>query len=127
MRTRAQLSVEFMVYAALATASLVVSLKLFSMGTAVQGGVAGSAYAEELAAAIDSNMGYTSSIFSAYVPASICNATLGNGTIGIAGETIALVSNLTIEGSSVCMNSGRVERLLLYRVSNGTYALEADG
>lgn len=124
MRTRAQLSVEFMVYAALATASLVVSLRLFSIGTAVQGAAAERAYAEELAAAINSNMAYTSSVFSAYVPHSICNATLGNGSIGISGERIALVSNLSLQGASVCKGSGGVERLLLYRRSNYTYALE---
>ncbi len=126
MRTRAQLSIEFMVYAALATASLVVSLRLFTLGTAAQGSVAGKAYAEELVAAINSNMGYSSSTFSAYVPSAICIATVGNGSISIGGESIALVSNLVIQ-SSVCSGSGKVERLLIYRASNDTYELRTSG
>ena len=120
---RAQLSVEFMVYAAMAIVSLVVSLKVFSIGTSVQGITADNAYAEELAAAINSNMGYSSSAFSAYVPRSICNATFANGTMTIGGYSIGLASDLTIMSGAICWGSGGPERLLMYRASNGSYAL----
>ncbi|MDE1810647.1 MAG: hypothetical protein KGH66_01220 [Candidatus Micrarchaeota archaeon] len=123
MRTKGQLSIEFMIYVAMATASLVVSLRLFTIGTAAQGVSIGNAYSEELAAAIDANMGYSSSAFSAYVPRSICNATIGDGYIRIGGSLLELDSNLTMADGSVCRNSGGVERLLLYRVSNDTFEL----
>lgn len=115
-----------MVYAAMAIASLVVSLRIFSIGVSVQGTTADNAYAEELAAVINSNVGYSSSEFSAYVPKSICNATFANGTMTIGGYSIALASELTIASGAICGQSGGPERLLMYRASNGSYALTVD-
>lgn len=120
---KAQLSLEFMLYTALAAASTVSAISVFLYVQGSQNARTGKAYAEELAALINANMAYENSDFYAVVPAELCNATLsGNEAYTSLGE-FRIDGNLTIL-ESACNGQGSMEHLKLARLFNGTYALE---
>jgi len=122
---RAQLSLEFMLYTALVAASAVSAVSAYLYAQRSQVTRTDAAYAEELFALINANMAYGSSVFYAVVPADMCNATAHSGEIDTGYGTFRIDGNLTVR-SSACDSPGRIERLELEVLANGTYALEGD-
>lgn len=123
---RAQLSLEFMLYTALAAASTVSAIASFLYVQRIQVSSTNRTYVEELAALINANMAYESSDFYAVMPSSICNGTFHGDVMRVTFETLRIDGNLTI-GTSACSAPGGIEHLKLTRLSNGTYALEGAG
>jgi hypothetical protein len=111
-----------MLYTALAAASTASAIALFLNVQRIQGPSINTTYDDELAALINANMAYDASSFYAFVPKSLCNGTF-SGRESTGPGALRVDGNLTIL-ESACGSDGGMERLKLYRLPNGTYALE---
>ncbi|EET90074.1 MAG: hypothetical protein LVQ97_00450 [Candidatus Micrarchaeales archaeon] len=120
---RAQISIEFMVYMAVALSSLAAAVYAYSAYSSRYSSEAGQAYLNSLFAKLDYHMQYPDSVFSAYVPKSICTAVANGSSIAIGKSVFRPDYNLEIS-SSVCAGSGSTEELNLSYDYNGTYTLQ---
>ncbi|MGC8495792.1 MAG: hypothetical protein ACP5RM_02900 [Candidatus Micrarchaeia archaeon] len=109
--TRAQLSVEFMVYAAASAASLAVVLAGFGAYSGIASGYSNSIYKNSFYSALYSNMPYYYSSFTAFIPKDLCGNSMHN----------TLLNNSVIVSNSVCADNGTVQKLSMIRSSNSTF------
>ena len=107
---KAQMSFEFMVYMAIAIASIAVSLSMYAYSNHMLAYRSSSAMDEAFVAAIEAHMLYTSSTFYAIVPAGICSNDAG------------MPGNVYLE-TQLCGHGGSMEELLLTMDLNGSYTL----
>ena len=107
---KAQMSFEFMVYMAIAIASIAVSLSVYAYSDHMLASRSGSALREAFIAAIEAHMLYYSSTFYAVVPAGICPNDTG------------MPGNVRLE-AQLCRQGGRMTKLLLAMNLNGSYTL----
>ncbi len=121
---RLQLSLEFVLYTALAAASAASAISMFVYAKGSIAEREGGVYLEELSALINANMAYSNSTFYAFVPRGLCGAPAGgsNGSGAYSGAD-SVDGNLTIQ-PSLCGSGGGIARLRLVRLFNGTYLLE---
>ncbi|MCL5100318.1 MAG: hypothetical protein M1158_04375 [Candidatus Marsarchaeota archaeon] len=119
---RAQASFEFMLYTAASVLALAAVLPLASHAYGpVAKAYSGMDYGQ-LAAAINSNMQYSSSNFTAYVPGGLCG---GHATMLASSLGGSLELDAPVEFSArVCASSGLAELSMAYAY-NGTYVLDA--
>ena len=120
---KAQLSLEFLIYALVSGASLVLALGMYVRSQGATSASAASAYAEELVASINANMAYEASSFSAYVPEGLCNATAEGFTLSTGFGDFSLDDPMEIMGNALCMGHGETAVLNLTEAYNGTYLL----
>jgi hypothetical protein len=109
--SRAQLSVEFMVYVAASLASLAVVLAGFGVYSSIASNYNNNTYINSFYSALYSNMVYDYSTFTALIPPSLCNNTTYH----------SLLNGSIIVANSVCASAGTVKKLLLERNSNNTF------
>ncbi|MGC8538199.1 MAG: hypothetical protein ACP5MZ_04470 [Candidatus Micrarchaeia archaeon] len=107
---KAQMSFEFMIYMAIAIASIVASLSLYAYSSGMLAFRSSSVLKEAFAAAIEARMPYYSSTFYAVVPAGICLNDTG------------MPKDVHLE-TSLCGQGGMMKELLLVRNLNGSYTL----
>lgn len=118
MRMRSQESVEFLVYIAVAAASLAVSLSLFVpyySGMRRQSEASGFG---DFVASLNYATGYSRYAFTARVPEGICNATLSNGSISGPYGSFQLYGNVTFS-PAVCGEGGSVALVTVERTGQG--------
>ena len=123
---KAQLSLEFLLYTALAAVSTLSAISLYLYVRGSQEVHTSRTYSEELVALINANMAYDKSTFYAVVPVELCNATLNGSEVSTDMGTFYMAGNLTIQ-KSACSGKGSMEHLSLERLFNGTYVLEGAG
>ena len=121
--TKAQLSLEFLLYTVVSGISLAVTLGVFLHAQGAESGIGTRSYIEELVASINAGMAYSGSEFSAYVPKSLCNATVAGGRLNTASGSFALDGPLEIEGNALCPSASGIERIRMIYAYNGTYTL----
>lgn len=121
-RARAQTSFEFMLYMSVSVLALATALPLAMRAYSPLRASYGSMAASELAGAINYNMQFGSSRFSAYVPGGICGA--GAETAPVNSIEGSPLDAPVVISSSVC-GSGSIENLSLEYMYNGTYSLSA--
>ncbi len=118
---KAQLSFEYMIYIVAGLASMAMALAGGSLAMNAISQRINAAYMGSLVSEIDSNMAYSESTFTAYIPKCICNASL-NSTSIIMGNTIYELSG-AVEFGNLCKYSGSIRTIELRRLYNGTYSL----
>lgn len=117
-----QLSMEFVLYVALVSASTASALSLFVYARGSLAGRTSSVYSEELAALINANMAYADGTFSAFVPADFCESVASGNQVRSSEGVFLLDGNITV-AESACVVQGSLARLELSRLLNGTYLL----
>ncbi|MGC8669838.1 MAG: hypothetical protein ACP5TL_01640 [Candidatus Micrarchaeia archaeon] len=119
---RAQASVEFIVYMAAGAASLTVMLASSSIALQNTSNADASNYIGALVAKINANMAYTKSIFTAYLPSSICAAAINHKSIAYLNNTYEFAGTVYFK-SNMCNYSGSIRTLELFQNTNGSYTL----
>ncbi len=107
---KAQMSFEFMLYAAIALASIAASLSVYMYSDHALLSGSASALDEEFATAIEAHMAYYSSTFRIIVPKGACQ--LG----GLLPDNVHI-------SDSLCNSSSGMAEVLLTRELNGSYWL----
>ncbi len=116
-----QLSLEFLIYASLSIIAISGALLIYVRYSNAVSERIGIAYVEGFASAINSRIGYYSSEFSAYVPASICNSIVNN-SIRYDSSNFKIGANVVLDGY-VCNNTGRIVEMSMNYIGNGTYVI----
>lgn len=124
---KAQLSLEFLIYMTVSAAALVLVLSLYIKGSAVASVLSGKATLEELVAVINTNMGYQTANFTAYIPSDICDASLGNRSIEFSNSSYFFDSNISMSLPQACEHSGEIARVTMFQYPNQTYLVEFSG
>ncbi len=117
------MSVEFMIYIAISVSSLAAGALLFERGSADMRAREGSAYIEGFVAAVNSNMGYTQSYITVFVPNQICDAVVGPTGLVYGNATYGFDGNVSLDMASICKYGGGIARLHMERMYNGTLAV----
>ncbi|MEM0150070.1 MAG: hypothetical protein QXW10_04195, partial [Candidatus Micrarchaeaceae archaeon] len=107
---KAQLSFEFMVYTAIAIASISVSLSIYMYSDRALLAKSSSALDEAFAASIEAHMVYYSSTFYVVVPDNAC------------GAAALLPKGIRVD-KSLCNGSDGMAKVSLSRSLNGSYTL----
>ncbi|MGC8586102.1 MAG: hypothetical protein ACP5K5_00965 [Candidatus Micrarchaeia archaeon] len=118
---KGQLSFEYMIYIVAGLASMSMALAGGSLAINAISQRIDAAYMGSLASEINSNMAYSKSTFTAYIPKCICNASLNSTSIAI-GNTVYGLSG-EVEFGNLCKYSGSIRTIELRRLYNGTYSL----
>lgn len=116
---RLQLSFEFMLYLVVGSVSLTAALAFTVTAFSKESASASTYSMEQFASIVNSNTGYYSSQFYAYVPKAVCNSSYLDES-GFFDARVE-VSN------SLCSASGRILRLESDYIGNGTYILNTLG
>lgn len=119
---KGQLSLEFMLYVifsvlAISGALLIYMHKAVHLDSTIQ-----TSYLEGFVGVVNSNIGYSKSEFTAFVPKTICKSLINGSMLYFNKLVFSFNSNMKID-QSVCNDSGSVERLVLLNRYNGTYEL----
>ncbi len=115
---RVQLSLELLVYIAMAAASLVASLSLF---LPYYSGLQAKAYAawfQGFVASVNYAIGYSASAFAVQVPQGLCNSTVSGGRIKSAYGTFQLYGNVVFS-PGLCNDTGKTVILHVARIPGG--------
>ncbi len=120
---RGQLSLEFMLYIAVGVLALSGMLYVYMQSSAWMRSDMQASYMEEFVAAVNSNMGYSRSEFSIFVPAGLCDSA-SNATSITAGTALHFDAGVEIS-DNVCRIDGSVGNLTMTRLQNGTYEVDA--
>ncbi|MEM0202266.1 MAG: hypothetical protein QXR73_03755 [Candidatus Micrarchaeaceae archaeon] len=120
---RAQLSLEFMVYMAAGGASL--ALVLAAAGASLNGigSIDTASYISALVSEINSNMAYSRSVFSAYIPTGICNAIVNSTSITYERKSYYFADYLSFD-NSICSYAGALRTFAISETGNGSYVLK---
>ena len=127
MRAGLQLSFEFLIYTALSIAALAVATGLFVYSSQASSAVSSREYLEQLAALLNSNMGYQHSTFYAFVPRAVCNSSVAGTEISSRFGNFSLNGRVSVPAGMLCGVSGKVDRLNMSRQYNGTYYITVSG
>jgi uncharacterized protein (UPF0333 family) len=120
--SRAQLSLEFMVYFGISAAALSLSIALFVGSSSRIEGVIDATGIAAFVADINSNMGIAAATIHVYVPKSICSAVISSTGIEYSNVTYYFENPVSI-GSDLCTLGGTYDTLLLSYNSSGMYLL----
>ena len=107
---KAQLSFEFMVYTAIAIASIAVSLSIYMSSHSSLSTRSTAALDEAFAASIEAHMAYHSSTFYVVLPGNACQA------------AAQLLDNVIMD-RNLCNESGMMVKVSLSSDTNGSYEL----
>ena len=122
-KSRAQVSFEFLIYTALSVAAMAAAAGIFAYANQASSAMESRGFLEQLVAALNSNMAYQSSTFSAYVPAAACNSTISGSSITGRLGTFQLAGRLEVQPNGLCAASGRVASMSMSMMYNGTHYL----
>lgn len=120
---KGQLSFEFMIYIAVSAVSLAIAIPLFARGYFTVLGQDSIDATQMFVAQVNSNMGYYTSEFSAYIPPGICNTTTSSYSITSDNTTYYFSHPVYIDTGSICHMAGNFGTLKMQRLYNGTFAV----
>ena len=115
---KAQLSFEMLLYLGISLASIAAGIYAYAYGKGEISRAAGAYSLEELVAAVNSNAGFQSSSFYAYVPEGICNASLSGNRLAYWDAEYYFESNVSIERGVLCASG--FTTISTERLANGT-------
>lgn len=121
---KGQMSLEFMFYVVFSVLAISGALMIYIHKAPHVNSTIETSYLESFVSVVNSNIGYSKSEFTVFVPKAICKSSI-NGTVLYFDKSVfSFNSNMKMD-SSVCVNSGGIERLVLLNRYNGTYELGA--
>ncbi|MCL4389703.1 hypothetical protein M1397_03825 [Candidatus Marsarchaeota archaeon] len=115
---KAQLSFEMLIYLGLSLASIAAAVYAYVYGRGAVSGAAATYSLEEFVAAVNSNAGFQSSSFYAYVPNGLCNASLLGNMLIYRNATYYFESNVSIAKGLLCAYG--FTTISTERLANGT-------
>ncbi len=113
---RIQMSLEFVIYAAISLASLTGALAAYSAVMPKYSSMENGAELTTFASAVNANMQYASSTFDAFVPRGICNP------VNEAWASTAFDSRVAF-GAGLCNSAGGIRQVSMSMDGNGTVIL----
>ncbi len=119
---KGQLSFEFMFYVVFSILAITGALVVYTQKTTQLDSMMQRSYLEGFVSVINSNIGYSKSEFTVFVPKVICKSLVDGSAMHFDGLIFNFNSNIKMD-QEICSNSGGMEKLVLLNLYNGTYEL----
>ena len=112
-----------MIYIAVSSVSLAIAIPLFAKGYSAVSKQASIDNVQMFVTQVNSNMGYYTSEFSAYIPSGICNATTPSYSITSDNTTYYFSRPVYIDTGRLCQMAGSFATVKMQRLYNGTFVV----
>lgn len=121
-KLRTQMSFEFMIYLAISLSSLLIGITIFIHFHSSIINLSNKIYFEQFASEINENIGFQSSNFKIFIPATLCNKTILTNIFN--SDNLILTANNIIINKTVCKNNQIIGSFKIYTSPNGNIELK---